>query len=85
VKDRGAKDRGGGGRCMKNPEVAQLEARVIDLETRITFLEATLEQLDGVVTKQADTLDAVTGQLKSALMQLRGMAFTKDNEPPPHY
>lgn len=64
---------------------SSIELRVDDLEARLAFMHVTIEEINSVVVAQADKIDDLTAQLKSALMQLRGAALTKDNEPPPHY
>ena len=64
---------------------SELERRVDDLESRIAFMQRTIEELNEVVIEQHNLLDRVKAELKEALIQLRGTALTKDNDPPPHY
>jgi|GEM_PF-7106369 len=63
----------------------EYQRRISDLESRLTFMEVTIEALDSVVTKQHDLIDAMREQLKTVLIQMGGSNLSKDNEPPPHY
>lgn len=62
-----------------------LEERVIDLETRITFLEATLDTLNTIVTQQQGQLDELTLRFRELMEQAKRSALEKDTEKPPHY
>jgi len=63
----------------------EYQRRISDLESRLTFMEVTIDALDSVVTKQHDLIDAMREQLKTVLIQMGGSNLTKDSEPPPHY
>tara|TARA_B110001454_G_C12723068_1_gene435678 strand:+ start:12305 stop:12508 length:204 start_codon:yes stop_codon:yes gene_type:complete len=66
-----------------------IEQRLIEMETRFLYQENTIEQLNQVVTAQADelrqlkaTLDVVTKNLKHLL---ENAAEIRPHEKPPHY
>lgn len=50
--------------------IAALEARVVDLEVRLTFQQQTLDELDGVVREFAER----TRSLERDLIELRRLA-----------
>ncbi len=71
-------------------ELPNLERRVDDLESRLAFMQITLEEINSVVVKQANTIDQLEMRLKGALLQLRAGGNSKDSDPPgdetpPHY
>jgi len=63
--------------------------RLIDLETRLTHLDDTLEALDRVVIAQQDRierLERALERLHSDQQSLRdALPENIDNKPPPHY
>lgn len=74
---------------MSNSE-QQLEARIIELESKLAFQDDTIEKLNAVVTQQQTQLD----QLHSSLEKLRewiknlqqpNIATSNEETPPPHY
>ena len=72
----------------KRDEVEWLGGRIDRLETRLTYLDETIETLNTTITAQWQQIDmlkrqvALLGeQLREAENNVRGAA----NEPPPHY
>ena len=63
--------------------------RVIELETRITFLEQSVDELNEIVTRQQQQLALMERALKhlnSRIDQAGGNIKPQDEEsPPPHY
>lgn len=68
-------------------DVKELEARIADLESRIAFQEVTIEELNGVVTKQQDQLDDLVKKVRELLDQVKPTVVSKEaeTETPPHY
>ncbi|MFC1749877.1 SlyX family protein [Pseudomonadota bacterium] len=66
-----------------------MESRVEDLEVRLTYQEAALEELNQVVIKQQNQIDLLIAELQRTKQQLEnGSEFVRsqsDEEPPPHY
>lgn len=66
-----------------------MEQRLEDLEVRITYLEATVEQLNQVVIAQQDRIDLLIAELQRQKQQLeQGGEFVRplsEETPPPHY
>ncbi len=67
-----------------------MEDRFVDLETRLTYQERTIEELNEVVTKQQDQIDlliekieAIVSHLREGISPVEGDAA--DEPPPPHY
>ena len=67
-----------------------IDARLVDLEIRITHQEATLQQLNDVIVSQQKLIDALTAQIATLKHQLSAqaqfnIAHTSEETPPPHY
>lgn len=66
-----------------------LALRVVELETQLTFQQATLEALNGVVTQQQAQLEQLEKRLAQVSASLRLGGGTPsdgaDEPPPPHY
>ncbi len=65
------------------------DARLIELETKVSYQEKLLEDLDRVVAEQAQQLDQLERHLARLVESLRagpGPAAERHEEPPPpHY
>jgi SlyX protein len=62
--------------------------RIDTLETRLTFLDETIETLNKTITAQWQQIDALTRQsaiLSERLREAEARAPGAANEPPPHY
>ena len=73
---------------MKTQETLLTEARVIDLEVRLTHQEATLEELNAVLIRQQRMMDALALQvsrLREQLQETHTPPTASDETPPPHY
>ena len=67
-------------------EKTDLEARIVDLESQLAFMQVTIDELNSVVTSQQSTLDDLTKQFKELTSQLKDAMIEKDNvSKPPHY
>jgi SlyX protein len=71
-------------------ECSMDDARLVDLEIRLTHQEATLQTLNDVVAEQQGLIDQLRKEVEALKRQLRDM--TPDNiaapweeTPPPHY
>jgi SlyX protein len=64
-------------------------ANIEDLEIRITYQEAALEELNQVVIKQQGQIDLLIEEIKRLKQQLeQGADFVRplsEETPPPHY
>jgi SlyX protein len=66
------------------------DARLIDLEIRLTHQEATLQALNDVIADQRGLIDQLRKEVESLKRQLRDMAPANiaapwEETPPPHY
>ena len=66
------------------------EAHIVDLETRLTYQEAALQELNDVIVRQQKMLDSLGHQLELLKQQMRSQAQfdvmpTSQEPPPPHY
>lgn len=64
--------------------------KITELETRIAFQDATIQELNDVVVRQQGEIDRLTRDLEMLKTQVRSMASYpvagRDEEtPPPHY
>lgn len=71
-------------------DIKEIEELLIQLESKIAFQDATIEELNQVVTQQQieisrfkEALKIVTERLKS--FQSSMLARPEDETPPPHY
>lgn len=67
---------------------SELSARVDALESRLTYQDETIEQLNATLTAQWKQIDALTRQLallSEHLRQAEANAPAPANERPPHY
>lgn len=55
-----------------SPEIAALEARIVELEIRYSHQEATLETLSELVREQYETIEALRRALKALRAQMEG-------------
>ncbi len=53
-----------------SPEVAALEARIVELEIRYSHQDATLETLSELVREQYETIEALRRALKALRAQM---------------
>lgn len=65
------------------------EEKLIDLETRIAFLEDAQQQLSDVMARQENEIAMLLQRVATLEQQLRqavpSLVTSQDNEPPPHY
>ena len=69
-------------------ETERLSGRIDALETRLTFLDETIETLNITITDQWKQIDKLTRQvttLNERLQEAENNAPGAANEPPPHY
>jgi SlyX protein len=64
--------------------------QLVALETRLTYLEDTLQILDGVVIHQQDEMDGLKRQVARLTEQLKSISPSQlemqaNEPPPPHY
>ena len=62
--------------------------RIDTMETRLTFLDETIETLNNTITVQWQQIDALARQLailSERLREAEARAPSAANEPPPHY
>ncbi|HEK0445368.1 SlyX family protein [Proteus mirabilis] len=71
-------------------DIKEIEELLIQLESKIAFQDATIEELNQVVTQQQieisrfkEALKIVTERLKSSQSSM--LARPEDEPPPPHY
>ncbi len=63
--------------------------QITDLEIRLTYQEATINELNDVVVRQQDQIDILIAELLRLKQQLDGgtefVGSMADETPPPHY
>jgi SlyX protein len=68
---------------------ADVQQRLVDLETRVAFQEHALQEMSDVVARQQTEIDRLTRLLKEIQDRLRGIsapvAERSEETPPPHY
>jgi uncharacterized coiled-coil protein SlyX len=72
----------------KANDTSRLDGRIDALETRLTFLDETIETLNATITAQWKQIDALTRQLAvlgERLQEAENNAPGTVNERPPHY
>ena len=66
-----------------------MDERMVDLETRIAFLEDAQQQLSDVMARQENEIALLLQRVATLEQQLRqavpSLVSNSDNEPPPHY
>jgi SlyX protein len=67
-----------------------MEKRIIELETKLTYFERTVQELNDVVYHQQKQIDALEKSCKELAKALRGFSGGSENdtpadEKPPHY
>ncbi len=67
-----------------------LKDRLTELESRITFQDGTIEELNDVIVKQQFQVDKLEKNLEMIKAQLKNLAPSpiaseKEETPPPHY
>lgn len=67
-----------------------IDARLVELETRLIFQEHTLQALNDVVTRQQQQIDALVREVHALKDRLHAAAPSpvgslEDEKPPPHY
>ena len=64
------------------------EDRITELEIKASYADDLLEQLNSIVARQQQQIDALQRELLALRQQLRdapGIAAGSGHEPPPHY
>lgn len=67
-----------------------LQARLAELETKLSFQDQTTELLNDVVTRHQHQIDVLTREVEALKDRLRAAAPSpvgplEDEKPPPHY
>ncbi len=67
-----------------------MKDRLIELETRISYQDHTIEELNEVVTRQQEQIDRLEKEMKQLRQHLEqgsstGLARPDEEVPPPHY
>lgn len=69
--------------------MSTLEEQIIELQSRVTFQEDTLNELNGVLVAQSAQIDLLRQQLRALSEQYRELKHqpygSADEPPPPHY
>lgn len=78
------------GRVYKVPEpMNTLEEQIIELQSRVTFQEDTLNELNEVLVAQNAQIDLLRQQLRALSEQYRDLKLQGHepaaDQPPPHY
>lgn len=64
----------------------ELEQRIVDLESRIAFMQAAIDDLNTVVTDQQSRIDELIRQFREMREQAKQNLLEKDPSfKPPHY
>ena len=71
---------------MGMEKIEGLEERITALETRISFQDQTIDELNSVVTTQQTQIDDLVRRLNEIVDQVKPLVSVEnDNTPPPHY
>ncbi|MFC1567691.1 SlyX family protein [Pseudomonadota bacterium] len=67
-----------------------MENRIIELETKLSYQDHMIQELNEVVTRQQQQIDALELQMKRTLDHLKAtsssqIARPEEEVPPPHY
>ncbi len=66
-----------------------MEDRITELETRLSYQDRLIQELNEVVTRQQDQIDRLTRDLERLFRQMQGqqsgLARPDEEAPPPHY
>lgn len=67
-----------------------LESRIIELETKISYQDHTIHELNDVITRQQKQIDRLETDMKRIRDHLKGntgsqLARPDEEVPPPHY
>lgn len=67
-----------------------MEKRIIELETKLSYQEHTIHELNEVVTRQQKQIDLLEADMKRIREHLKGssesqLARPEEEIPPPHY
>lgn len=66
-----------------------MSEQITDLEIRLTYQESALQELNDVIVKQQDQIDALIVEIRRLRQQLEsGAEFVRpqsEETPPPHY
>jgi SlyX protein len=68
--------------------IESLEQRIIELETRLSYQDHIIEQLNEVVTAQQQQIDRLETAMRGLREQFSGNASIRrpdEETPPPHY
>lgn len=71
--------------------MTKIEDKIIEIETKITFQEQTIEALNEVIINQQKAIDMLTGQLQQLNQKIQEESQHWNNEgiivdeKPPHY
>lgn len=70
--------------------MSELDARIVELETRLAFQEDSIEALSNTVAEQQQTIEKLTIMIKHVNQQLKSLpqeigSDTGSEPPPPHY
>lgn len=70
--------------------IKRFEAKIEQLETKISFQELTIDELNDALTMQQKDIDKLTTQVGFLLNKLKAMepaniANANEESPPPHY
>ena len=67
-----------------------LEPRLTELETRLAYVDRTVEDLSSVIATQDRVIDRMTQQLQRLIQRMGDIdarldRFPQEDKPPPHY
>lgn len=65
-----------------------MKNRLIELESRLTFQDDTIQELNKVLIHQQNQIDNLVSQveqLKHYIQSMESLTMEKPSEPPPHY
>lgn len=74
-----------------NNNINLLNQRICELETKLSFQENTIEDLNNVIINQQFSLDKIQQQLRLLAQKMRNLepnnniASQSEETPPPHY
>lgn len=74
----------------KKAVISMNEERIIDIETRLTYQEAAMQELSDIIAEQGTLIDRLCAELEAVKQRVReqgesNIAPLSEERPPPHY
>jgi SlyX protein len=64
---------------------SELEKRIVNLESIISYQDQTIEDLNQAVISQSKDIDKLRLEIEKLRAEIQNLREEPDNKPPPHY